>query len=1587
MFNWLMDFSTGVEMGWIERVACALLLTAVISSAVMIVFVVLGYFVKSMVARYWMVLIGQLSCLPILAICLFCFQGVNEMEMESVIAKEVVTETPKSTGNQATILINDEASQFESSSTFKPTNETAIDSELAANVATNGDLTEEFILDLKAPEEASLREIVMSTILEYSNTIVWIWFLGVALLLIKWSLGAYGLVQLRKSGNEPSEDLKGIFSSLCERYVKGSVRLRESAAIVSPMVVGWLKPVVFVPCGFMARMSPDQVEAILLHELAHIRRHDYFWNILQRLSEVLFFFNPILWWSGKMVRQLREEVCDGFVVAQTQDPKKYAEALYALEKARGQWLAVMAVGSNLKRRFEILLGKRKFRSLPSFTELAMLVVLGFVCFLPMTADADDEEMVDRVPDKVVTASPFGRVVDVDGNAVSGAKVMLYYGKNKIGYNGDFHPDTGVIEEVISGKNGEYRFNSDCVYSDLGVEKWADHYAVIASHPDWAIGSINLTAPATFEKERPEPEEQVVMLLRPVSQTLNVILKGEKDIPLKGAKVYLARWFVDEGGDESESLLVGADLGLSSGITDENGKVTLAGLPPLKCCFVVTHPDVGRSWKTRKYDQKNDWKTKCFPAAGVSGRVVKPNGEGLANELLRIKSEGSWIAWYVKTDANGKYAIRDLYGKGHNASRGGGGEGKYTMRVDSGDWLAEKVEFKLNPAEFKELEDLKVSKGESVVVNGKNSLTGEPLAFAAVRYSDAGDQKIQFTDVNGIASFTVLPGQSRFRMSPPKGFYVSPERSSNLLKDVFIDEVRGKQIVAFTLEAKPVGRIEGVVMSPVGSEAFDGEIKFLLDYEDIVYVGDNYSRSFKGELGRIDSNKRHFHIDNIPTDKEYIVHAKDDKQGLSGTTIWKPGGGDFVISLSKQISQKVILRQSDGKLLKNQTIHYGEIKNELVVKVVRDLVTSDSGEVTLPNLREDAEYCVSLPNKDFYRALFKLDRGKTLDLMLTDKVGIIIFDEEGQELEVERFIGIETIGKTQNGYRDNASKNINNSRAISKHILSFARKREQNRLRISVKLKSGDLAVTEGLITESEVMRLKVTERISNKVARLENLDTERKQKDKKARITVVDEGGKPIKGAKLSSTEYQNPQLIQGQELVFKETRISSNAKGEFEPVLFDRYLRIDTKGYATRWIPRSVLLDGPVRVTLQSRTSCEGVLRNKAGKSIADRVLHFVTEQKVYDPRYMSYGCDESLSNLKPLRIGVKTDAKGKFSAVLEPGKWRLVGSASGDFIIDESFELKLGKKLELEPTLKPSANLIVKVRDKETSELVAGAVIYLQKSMGPSSLTHLSPEKEVEDGELAFKGLLPGKYTVIYIQALKFEDMGKNKYIKANAVNIKEEKSPFPLGFNGEVYELELKQGIKTLDVELTSGVLIKGIVSSELIKDNSQITVGVLENRGSYSTMIAGVRCKKNGEFSCYAPASKDFGYRLIAYESKNISERIVAPAVSEQFAIRKGMVKEFTLELKPGGTLIGRVIDSNNKPLAGQTIGIQQEVDEQSGRDWTKTDKDGSFVMKGIRPGRVDVRFHRDGGNLDKKGIQIKIGQAVDIGDWVIPEKEK
>lgn len=172
--------------------------------------------------------------------------------------------------------------------------------------------------------------------------IVVVWMAIAALKSVRVAAGWNYLRQMRREGKlAPALWVDRVGALSGNVGVRRTVKLVESALVRVPMVIGQLKPIIYVPLGMVNHLPAGEMEAVLLHELAHIRRYDHLVNVAQQIAECLLFFNPGFLWISAVIREERENSCDDMAIAHTGDPVEFVRALVRFKEhsVRGAVLA------------------------------------------------------------------------------------------------------------------------------------------------------------------------------------------------------------------------------------------------------------------------------------------------------------------------------------------------------------------------------------------------------------------------------------------------------------------------------------------------------------------------------------------------------------------------------------------------------------------------------------------------------------------------------------------------------------------------------------------------------------------------------------------------------------------------------------------------------------------------------------------------------------------------------------------------------------------------------------------------------------------------------------------------------------------------------------------------------------------------------------------------------------------------------------------------------------------------------------------------------------------------------------------------
>jgi bla regulator protein blaR1 len=225
--------------------------------------------------------------------------------------------------------------------------------------------------------------IVSRRIEKWIPTLVQVWFLGAMLFLVRLATSLADIRNLRQKHHDPAESLwqQVLDKQLTSLKMSKPVQLLKSIHVDVPMTYGVWKPVILIPVGLFLQLSPVQLEAIIAHELAHIKRHDYLVNLIQSILEVVFFFHPIFWWINRTAKEQRENACDDLAISTGIAPKDLAYGLAnVLNHAKNPTPEIAMAAAKTKNptldRIKRIMGVKTSSTQPTtITSMTMMITL------------------------------------------------------------------------------------------------------------------------------------------------------------------------------------------------------------------------------------------------------------------------------------------------------------------------------------------------------------------------------------------------------------------------------------------------------------------------------------------------------------------------------------------------------------------------------------------------------------------------------------------------------------------------------------------------------------------------------------------------------------------------------------------------------------------------------------------------------------------------------------------------------------------------------------------------------------------------------------------------------------------------------------------------------------------------------------------------------------------------------------------------------------------------------------------------------------------------------------------------------------
>lgn len=276
--------------------------------------------------------------------------------------------------------------------------------------------------------------------------VVGFWAMCAALLTVRMALG---LLWIGRTGRGERGDppLQAAVSRMAARFgVTRNVRVRVVDNLASPLTAGWWRPVVLVPAALVTGMPHELLEALLAHEMAHVKRLDYLVNLGQNVVEILLFYHPAVWWISGRIRVEREQIADDLAARSTGEPRTLAKALSELERLQfsQQHLALAANGGDLLSRVKRLVRP----DTESLNWKSALPVLGLAAAcLSVFAQASVRHrpsLADHSPRVIFNSC-------AKPNYPAASLALQHTGTVTLGFNVD--TDGKVVESVVNGSSG------------------------------------------------------------------------------------------------------------------------------------------------------------------------------------------------------------------------------------------------------------------------------------------------------------------------------------------------------------------------------------------------------------------------------------------------------------------------------------------------------------------------------------------------------------------------------------------------------------------------------------------------------------------------------------------------------------------------------------------------------------------------------------------------------------------------------------------------------------------------------------------------------------------------------------------------------------------------------------------------------------------------------------------------------------------------------------------------------------------------------------------------------------------------------
>jgi beta-lactamase regulating signal transducer with metallopeptidase domain len=304
---------------------------------------------------------------------------------------------------------------------------------------------------------------------KYLLYIVNIWAIGIFVFMLKF-LASYTYIKRLKQTKISNINEKWIqkFNEIEKRLsVSKKLKYLESGVVKVPMVLGYLKPVILIPAGMITGIPENQIEAIIAHELAHIKRNDYLVNILQTIVEIVFFFHPGVWYISGVIRTERENCCDDIALTVCDGNLTYAKALLSVQELYpGKVYGTVAFSGQKKQllnRIKRMIMKTEIKSNLSDKIIATIIVSVGIIFATVSLNlkAEPSEASPILDNKVINSPAYIFTEQVTPQKLADIKKVVTKDTMKLKHRGErIDIDNNMVIKTFidrDGKNKEMKF--------------------------------------------------------------------------------------------------------------------------------------------------------------------------------------------------------------------------------------------------------------------------------------------------------------------------------------------------------------------------------------------------------------------------------------------------------------------------------------------------------------------------------------------------------------------------------------------------------------------------------------------------------------------------------------------------------------------------------------------------------------------------------------------------------------------------------------------------------------------------------------------------------------------------------------------------------------------------------------------------------------------------------------------------------------------------------------------------------------------------------------------------------------------------